>query len=96
MNGKGGWSYYNPNAVLKVIVPNIGLPKCVDELEAIHKDEKIQDKLKNLQDNIVSVQKRNRNSAVKRILLFYFLLKFIRFLLFMYSTMTRHGNIKYK
>ena len=33
MNGKGGWSYYNPNAILKVIVPNIGLPKCVDHID---------------------------------------------------------------
>jgi len=43
MNGKGGWSFYNPNAVLKVIVPNIGLPKCVEEYEGLlkeHNDEK--------------------------------------------------------
>ena len=41
MNGKGGWSYYNPNAILKVIGPNLGLPKCVEELHLPMKDEKI-------------------------------------------------------
>ena len=40
MNGKGGWSYYNPSSVLKVIGPNMGLPKCVEDSDIYAKDKK--------------------------------------------------------
>ena len=40
MNGKGGWSYYNPDAVIKVIEPNIGLPKCAERSYVSTKNDK--------------------------------------------------------
>ena len=52
MNGKGGWSYYNPNAVLKVIGPNLGLPNCVEEevMKKPLKGEKVPDTM--LKDDV--------------------------------------------
>ena len=38
-NGRGGWSYFNPASVLKVIGPNMGLPKCVEDSNLQIKDE---------------------------------------------------------
>ena len=40
MNGKGGWSYYNPKSVIKVIEPNAGLPKCAERSDLSTKNDK--------------------------------------------------------
>ena len=50
MNGKGGWSYYNPKSVIKVIEPNAGLPKCAERSDLSTKNDKgvIMDNLKNI------------------------------------------------
>ena len=39
MNGQGGWSYYNPDAILKVIGPSVGPTKCSEDSGLQIKDE---------------------------------------------------------
>ena len=35
INGDGGWSYYNPEAVLKVIGPSVGPVKCSEDENSV-------------------------------------------------------------